>query len=161
MNSAAAPSPQGSPEDSPGQAQNADVPDAVRDAEAAVAALADSFLEWITEDIERARDALKAAQAKPNDNSDEIAAIFEVMHNVKGQGSSFGYNLLTKIGGSLCDYIRELAGTADEKQAKVMAAHFAAIDFVLEKSIQGEGGDIGVQLESKLNQLIANVPATG
>jgi len=45
-----------------------DVPDAVRDAEAAVAALADSFLEWITEDIDRAKKALAEAQDKPGDN---------------------------------------------------------------------------------------------
>jgi len=42
-----------------------DVPDAVRDAEAAVAALAE-------------------AQDKPGDNQSQIRAIFEVVHNVKG-----------------------------------------------------------------------------
>ena len=31
------------------------VPDAVKDAEAAVVALADSFLKWIIEDIEKAK----------------------------------------------------------------------------------------------------------
>lgn len=147
-------------EEYPDASQTDDASDPVRDAEAAVAALADSFLEWITEDIDRARAALNAAGEKPGENADEINAVFEVMHNVKGQGSSFGYNLLTMIGGSLCDYIRELSGTADEQQVKVIAAHFAAIDFVLEKSIQGDGGEVGVQLESKLKQLIANVPAT-
>jgi len=37
------------------------VPDPVKDAEAAVAALADSFLEWITADIDKAKQALAAA----------------------------------------------------------------------------------------------------
>lgn len=82
------------------------VPDAVRDAEAAVAALADSFLEWIGEDIARAKQALAAANDKPGDNQAEIRAIFEVVHNVKGQGGSFGYDLLTTVGGSLCNYLR-------------------------------------------------------
>ena len=97
MNSTAAAEPLSSPSDED------DVPDAVRAAEAAVAALADSFLEWIGEDIGRAKEALAAGQEKPGDNQPELRAIFEVVHNVKGQGGSFGYDLLTKIGGSLCD----------------------------------------------------------
>ena len=40
----------------------------VKDAEAAVAALADSFLEWITADIEKAKQALESAKDKPGDN---------------------------------------------------------------------------------------------
>ena len=135
-----------------------DMPDAVRKAENAVAALAESFLEWIGDDISRARTALDAAGARAGDNPDELRAIFEVMHNVKGQGGSFGYGLLTDIAGSLCDYIRQGGGAADEKQLKVIAAHFIALDFVLEKNIQGDGGDIGVQLKAKLDKLIANVP---
>ena len=136
-----------------------DVPDAVRDAEAAVAALADSFLEWITEDIDRAKKAPAEAQDKPGDNQPLIRAIFEVVHNVKGQGGSFGYDLLTKIGGSLCDYLRVESASADEKQLKVIAAHFAAMDFVLEKNIQGSGDAIGDQLIGKVSQLVANIPA--
>lgn len=138
-----------------------DVPDAVREAEAAVAALADSFLEWINEDIGRAKEAFAKAQTKPGDNQPEIRAIFEVVHNVKGQGGSFGYDLLTRIGGSLCDYLRVESASADEKQLKVIAAHFAAMDFVLEKNIQGSGDAIGDQLTGKVAQLIANIPAPG
>ena len=135
------------------------MPDAVRDAEAAVAALADSFIEWITEDIGRAKEALARAQDKPGDNQPELRAIFDVVHNVKGQGGSFGYDLLTKLGGSLCDYLREEAASADEKQLKVISAHFAAMDFVLEKNIQGSGDAIGDQLIGKVSQLVANIPA--
>ncbi|MEQ9126326.1 MAG: Hpt domain-containing protein, partial [Alphaproteobacteria bacterium] len=117
------------------------IPDAVRKAEDAVAALAESFLEWIGADISRARTALEAAGATAGDNRDDLRTIFEVMHNVKGQGGSFGYGLLTDIAGSLCDYMRQGEGTADEKQLKVVTAHFIALDFVLEKNIQGDGGD--------------------
>lgn len=58
--------------------------DPVKDAEAAVAALADSFLEWITADIEKAKQALESAKDKPGDNQAELREIFGVVHNVKG-----------------------------------------------------------------------------
>ncbi len=134
------------------------VPDAVRDAEAAVAALADSFLEWIGEDIGRAKEALAAANHKPDNNQAEIRAIFEVVHNVKGQGGSFGYDLLTSIGGSLCNYLRVENASASDKQLKVIAAHFTAIDFVLEHNLKGDGGEIGNQLTGKIAQLVTNIP---
>ena len=134
-------------------------PDAVRDAEAAVAALADSFLVWIGEDIARAKQALAAANDKPGDNQAEIRAIFEVVHNVKGQGGSFGYDLLTTVGGSLCNYLRVETASASDKQLKVIAAHFTAVDFVLEHNLKGEGGEIGAQLTGKIAQLVTNIPA--
>jgi hypothetical protein len=98
--------------------------DAIRDAEAAVAALAlaESFLERITEDIGRARQALEAAQASPGHNRQQLRDVFEVVHNITGQGGSFGYDLLTKIGGSLCNYLRDEAASADDKQLRVIAA---------------------------------------
>lgn len=138
-----------------------DVPDAVREAEAAVAALADNFLEWINEDIDRAKEALAGAQDKPGDNQPELREIFGVVHNVKGQGGSFGYDLLTEIGGSLCNYLRAEAASADEKQLRVIAGHFAAMDFVLEKNIRGSGDAIGDRLIGKIAKLVANIPAPG
>ena len=123
------------------------VPDAFRNAEAAVAALADSFLVWIGEDIARAKQALAAANDKPGDNQAEIRAIFEVVHNVKGQG------------GSLCNYLRVETASASDKQLKVIAAHFAAVDFVLEHNLKGEGGEIGASLTGKIAQLVTNIPA--
>tara|TARA_Y100001934_G_C11697647_1_gene470844 strand:- start:386 stop:493 length:108 start_codon:yes stop_codon:yes gene_type:complete len=33
------------------------------------------------------------------------------------------------------------------------------MDFVLEKNIQGSGGDVGSQLTGKVQQLVANIPA--
>ena len=133
--------------------------DPVKDAEAAVAALADSFLEWITADIEKAKQALESAKDKPRDNQAELREIFGVVHNVQSQGGSFGYDLLTKIGGSMCDSLWAENASAREKQLKVIAAHFAAMDFVLEKNIQGSGGDVGSQLTDKVQQLVTNIPA--
>ena len=132
---------------------------AISAAEAAVAALADQFLGLIADELETAKAALERARANPGDNNPNLQVIFGVMHNLKGQGSSFGYDLLTMIGGSLCGFIRDAEGPADEKQIKVIAAHFAAIDFVVEKDIRGTAGEIGAPLMAKLETLIANVPA--
>ena len=63
------------------------------------------------------------------------------MHDLKGQGSSFGLNMLTAIGQSLCEYIRDAEDPADEQQLK------------------GDGGEIGKPLMDKLETTKSNVPA--
>ena len=133
--------------------------DALREAEAAVAALAAEYLVWIRDDIDKAKAALAAAEAAPGENREQIATIFGVMHNLKGQGGSFGYDLVTEIGGSLCDYVRNAHAGADARQVKIIAAHFAALDFVIDKNLKGSGGEAGERLVAKLDELIANVPA--
>ena len=59
----------------------------------------------------------------------------------------------------MCDYLRSETVSASDKQLKVVAVHFAAMDFVLEKNIQGSGGDVGTQLIGKIQQLVSNIPA--
>ena len=147
------------PQPAPQDSGTDTAPDPLRDAEAAVAALADSFLEWIGEDIGRAKQALAAASNRPGDNQTHIRTIFGVMHNVKGQGGSFGYDLLTSVGGSVCNYLRVETASASDKQLKVIAAHFAAIDFVLEHNLRGDGGEVGDQLIEKIAKLVTAIPA--
>ena len=79
--------------------------------------------------------SLEAAKEKPGDNQAELRGIFEAVHNVKGQGGSFVYQLLTKIGGSFCNYLLAEQVSARDKKLKVIAAHFAAMNFGLEKAI--------------------------
>lgn len=134
-----------------------DLPDAVREAEAAVAALAANYSEWVKEDLGQAREALARAQDSAPDNGAAVAAIFGVCHNIKGQGGSFGYDLVTSIGESLCDYIRE-GEAASEKKLKVIEAHIAAIEFVVENKISGDGGDAGKDLVAKLARFVADTP---
>jgi hypothetical protein len=78
---------------------------------------------------------------------------------VKGRGGSFGYDLLTTVGGSLCDYLRVGTASAGDKQLKVIAAHFAAIDFILEHNLRGDGGEVGDQLKEKIAKLVTAFPA--
>ncbi len=129
-----------------------DLPDAVRAAEAAVAALAANFTEWMRDDLDKALASLAAAREAQPDNAAQLREIFEVCHNIKGQGGSFGYDLITDVGKSLCDYIHD-ASSASDRKLKVVEAHLTAIRFILDRDIQGDGGPVGKQLKAKLRGL--------
>ncbi len=129
-----------------------ELPEAVRAAEAAVAELAENFTEWMREDLDKALASLAAARESQPDNGAQLRDIFEVCHNIKGQGGSFGYDLITDVGKSLCDYIHD-AESASDRTLKVVEAHLTAIRFILDRDIQGDGGPVGKQLRAKLQGL--------
>ncbi len=125
------------------------LPEAVRKAQEAVAALAENFTEWMRADLDTALASLAKAKDSQPDNASHLRDIYSVCHNIKGQGGSFGYDLITHVGKSLCDYIHD-TGSASERKLKVVEAHLSAIQFIIDRDIQGDGGQVGKQLQAKL-----------
>lgn len=73
-------------------------------------------------------------------------------HNIRGMGSSFGFPLMTRVGTTLCTYLRALD---DDQQAvpDIVTAHLKAMDTILGNRIHGEGGDEGQALISRLSEI--------
>ena len=130
-----------------------DLPEAVRKAEAAVAALAQNFTEWMRADLDKAFALLADARDSQPENASHVREIFNVCHNIKGQGGSFGYDLITQFGASLCNFIRD-DGSASDRKLKVVEVHLTAIKFILDRDIQGDGGPVGKQMQAKLRGLM-------
>ena len=120
-------------------------------AEAQVDALADSFESWARGDLAALQDALQGA-GQVSRRRQEFDRMFKIAHDMKGQGSTFGYNLLTEIAGSLCDFIRRRTDPSDADLVLV-GHHVNALNVVLEKRIKGSGGELGQQIIARLRQL--------
>lgn len=132
----------------------ANIDDMLREAEAAVAELAKTFTTWVQDDIKTALDALNRAK-QSSDGNREIEEIFSICHNIKGQAGSFGYDLMTKIGGELCDLIRGRDPAPNAALLKAVEGHLSALQFLASRGIEGDGGEIGQKLVVKLRQLAA------
>jgi chemotaxis protein histidine kinase CheA len=126
-------------------------------AEAAVANLAQDYASWALADVAKARMALAAAIDDPAGRAPYIEALFRVGHDLKGQGTSFGYPLVTKIGHSLCALTRDRARQYDSKHLDLVKSHLDAIDLILTKGIKGEGGKVGTELVAKLEQRVSEL----
>lgn len=123
----------------------------VAQAEAAVAALRDSYRAQLMIDVGELIEIWSGLEqgAAPADVMQKIHA---VAHNVKGQGGSFGYDLVTSIGASLCDYIRSgERRSADE--LNIVHAHIKILKMVGENDIAGDGGETGERIVAKLAAL--------
>jgi len=72
--------------------------------------------------------------------------VYRTAHEIKGQGSTFGFTLISEIGASLCRLIRQREKLPETDFNRRAAAHCAAIRAVLEKGIKGDGGSEGAAL---------------
>ncbi len=127
--------------------------DLISAADAAVAKLKAGYLDWLKEDIAKLREALAAATAEPADRKRHLDRAYAVSHDVKGQGGTFGFDLVTSLGQSLCDFIK--SGKAEtEAGLGVVEAHIAAIETIAREEIEGDGGNEGRTLLDRLAGLI-------
>ena len=134
-----------------------DLPEEVLKAEQAIAAMTDTFLDWMNESLDQMATHLERAKAAPGENAHEIRRLFTLAHDMKGQGGAFGYDLVTALGALLCDFIRESSQGANSDQIQVVEAHVQAITFVVSRAVTGDGGPLGAQLLEKLQEVAARV----
>jgi hypothetical protein len=127
-------------------------------AQAAVTDLAKSFAEAAAVDLDRCAALLRAAREDPATRNPGIRALYGVAHNLKGQGSSFGYPLITRIAQSLCQLTRRERDFTDADLG-VMQSHLDAIRLILAKDIKGDGGEAGDKLATRLETLVAQANA--
>lgn len=99
--------------------------------------------------------AATALMAQPNDlaKRDEV---YKIAHELRGQGGSYGYPLVTRFGDQLCRYLDAAAGL-DAKSLVIVKATADAIGVVINSKVTGDGGDTGRALVAMLDKVLAQV----
>jgi len=123
-------------------------------AEEATTALRANYTEWARIDVDHTQALLDAAKKGPEGRREQLDLLYAAMHNIKGQGTSFGYPLVTRIGQSLCRLVAP-GRALDEAGLSVAQAHLDALKLVLSQKIAGKGGEVGDKLAAKLESLTA------
>ncbi|MFC3676437.1 Hpt domain-containing protein [Ferrovibrio xuzhouensis] len=126
---------------------NAAIAATLANAQAAVADLADQYIGWVNEDLVRLETVATAATGSTD--PDKLTAVYDVAHDIKGQGSTFGYQLVTEIGALLCRYIQDCIKKARCDDG-VIAAHIEALHTVVDNRVQGDAGEIGREILAAL-----------
>ena len=121
-------------------------------AEAAVAELAANYPDVALRDIADSQAALDAAKMEPAHRQEHIERLFAIVHNIKGQGGSFGFPLVTRIGQSLCQLIKQSAAVR-ESDLSIIQVHLDALELILKKRIKGDGGETANKLAAHLEAL--------
>lgn len=130
-------------------------PDPVQRADRAVAEQGKAFLDHAREELSALRDACAEIERAPGDMSGVIARIFTIVHDLKGQGRSFGYDMITDISASLCELVRDCT-VLDPSDIKIVRVHIDSLAVVFEHDLRGGGGEQGRHLLERLSGLVAS-----
>lgn len=119
--------------------------------EAAVAEQSAAFCEGVARDIDRMQQLVAAFASRPRDAVKQD--ILAVLHEVRGQGTTFGFPLLTRIGNALSRFLQSIA-TVDDDAVEVVTGHLQAMQGVVGNRLSGDGERVGEQILRALDQAV-------
>lgn len=128
--------------------------EAIQRAEHAMKKIGEDFPKWAQTDLDEIDKALAAARKDPANQEEYIMQIFRRSMEVKGQGGSFGYDLISLVGDSLKKFT-ESRTEASPRDVEIIAAHVNAMRVVMVDDIKGDGGEVGRAIVQGLYKLTA------
>ena len=121
-----------------------------------LAELTEIYLEAAKKDVANLERFIAPAIVDPALWTDTCQKMRLIAHNVKGQGTSFGYPLMTQIGDSLAILLK-LDLNDESAQLCLVEAHVAALRLVLDQDVKGDGGAHGGLLTARLRGLVESL----
>lgn len=132
-------------------------PQLLAKAEAAVDDMQKHYADWADEDLTQLEKTLSDIR-EAEDQLPHIKTLFRHALDMKGQGGSFGYDMVTQVAGSLADFITDrtkLKGI----DIDVVAAHVQTMRAVFFEDVKGDGGKTGQALMAGLHAIVAKAAA--
>ncbi len=109
------------------------------------------YADWVKTSIVKLKRSFELMQNPPVNHYRHFSDINAIAHELRGQGETFGYPLITIFGKSLFEYTRIHLEKPDDKFFELLNAHINLIQIVIRDKIRGDGGDIGKSLRQALN----------
>ena len=130
--------------------------EALERAEAEFTKMAEDYPDWVGTYIKQLYQELVGAKEKsPEQRTPFFVRINQVAHELKGQGGTFGYPLISTFGKSLFDLTSAREGSISENQLNIAKSHIDAMQAAIKGRIAGDGGAMGAELVKSLNDAIA------
>ena len=114
----------------------------------------EDYPDWVRQSLSELADEMKAAWAKPvTERTAHIRKIGLMAHELKGQGGTFGYPLISMFGKSLYDFTQTDVRITDNHM-EIVKAHVDVMRAVISDRVAGSGGGLGKDLMTGLEQAI-------
>jgi hypothetical protein len=114
--------------------------------------LSEAYQGWAVDDLQALWQALQGSIAAGHAAA-EVKKMFDIAHEVRGQGGSFDFPLITSIGDSLCKFLEPLDSLTD-RDLEVIKIHILAMKAVFHQNLKGDSGVAG-EVRGELPQLLA------
>ncbi|MEQ8440373.1 MAG: phosphorelay protein [Alphaproteobacteria bacterium] len=128
-------------------------PEMLAKAEAAINQMSEDYPTWAIDDVERLGTLI--AEAKPGVGNGKVllSEAFKMAHDMRGQGGSFGYPLMTRIANSFCRFVEGLE-ELDKHSLEICNAHVKSMRAILQNKVKGTGGPTGAQIADGLEMAV-------
>lgn len=128
--------------------------EALEAAEKALEKMAEDYPDWVSGLIVKLQEQHGRCVDTPETRRDCFEEISHIAHDMKGQGGTFGYPLITTVADSLYGFTYSRDDISDN-QVELVKAHLDAMRAVIRGRVSGSGGEIGEKLIEGLNEAIA------
>jgi hypothetical protein len=114
----------------------------------------EDYPDWVRATLNELAEDLKAAADNPEEEGRKrFRHIGALAHELKGQGGTFGYPLISVFGKSLNEFTEREASITDS-HIEIVKAHIDVMRAVIKDRIAGDGGDVGRELIAVLDRAI-------
>lgn len=120
-------------------------------AEEVVRKLAVTYAGKLAEDIEQL--GVLCEKYRKRRDPDSLGELFSLIHNMRGQGRTFGYPLITEIGSSYCRYVTELPRDRMPSPA-IVIHHLEALKAVYREGLTGTGNETALEVMKSLRAAV-------
>ena len=125
--------------------------DTFKRAEEAVSKLSEQYRDWALSDIDTLRDCTDKISGDAT-RDEAVAKIRSIAHDMRGQGSTFGYPLITQVAQSISETLKLSLDSG--KLIAQMNAHIDTVEAIIENEATGDGGDMGRDILKSLEDRI-------
>lgn len=127
--------------------------DLIKRAEDVIDTMSDEFAESVSLEINCVMKHAMDLEADANLAGEILNEIRRIAHDLRGQGGTYGYDLISDVAASLFHYTEILSDPMELKH-EVLQAHADAMRAVIKNKVKGSGGEIGADLVQSLDALV-------
>lgn len=127
--------------------------EALAKAESALEDLSEDYPDWVSGLISKLSEQHSRCVDTPENRRAYFEEINIMAHDMKGQGGTFGYPLITDFADSLFK-ISENKDNIQDAHINIIKSHIDSMRAVISGRVSGDGGDIGKALRDELNKAI-------
>ena len=126
-------------------------------AERSIGAAKFDYIEAAHEDMARLATAYDKAMKDPANRVAHMQELYGIVQSIKGQGTSFGYPLMTAVGTQLARFIEDCGDNLTDAQMDAVKVHQEALRLVMQQKMEGDGGPVGGKLVAGLALVIKKI----
>lgn len=128
--------------------------EALEAAEKALSKMSEDYPDWVSALVVKLQEQHGRCVDSPEMRHECFEEINHIAHDMKGQGGTFGYPLITSFADSLYGFTIKRPGDISDNQIELVKSHLDAMRAVIKGRVSGDGGDIGQKLTESLSDAI-------